>query len=200
MRGEESWQGGGGGGRWLQTHVTSDTGPQCPSVNSMCVCPHSCLCVCVVQYCIVQPLGSCGWWPLYVALLSHPFTSHCFACHTHRNTHRERHTQGAWPAMSLKSQEAQMWQQINVVWPRSTHRSTHTHTQGGGLSSAALHTTETLKTINGTCNTAGNFRIITFNLLGLQSVVLSCSQTLSLPLTFYHHQQINLKHNCQTGC
>lgn len=76
-------------GRWLQTRVTRDTGPQCPSVNSLYVstCLSVCACMCVVQYCIVQPLGSCGWCPLYVALLSHPFTSHCFACHTHTNAH-----------------------------------------------------------------------------------------------------------------
>ena len=128
MLGEESWQGGrrGVGGWRLQTHVTNDAGPHWPSVNSMCVSTF--VSASVVQDCIVRALGSCGWWPLYVALLSHPFTSHLFACHTHRSAHRHTHTHGAWPAMSLKSQEAQMWQQINVVWPRSTHRSTHTLT------------------------------------------------------------------------
>lgn len=84
---------GGKGGVWfLQTHVTRDAGPQCSSVNSMFVPTYVSACVCVAQYCAVQPLGSRGWWPLYVAPLSHPFTSHCFGCHTHRSrARRETH-------------------------------------------------------------------------------------------------------------
>lgn len=77
--------------------------------------------MCVVCYSIVHPWGPGGWWPLYVAPLSHSFTSRSLACHTLPvDTHTGRHSHGAWHAVSLKRQEAQMWQQINFVWPRST--------------------------------------------------------------------------------
>lgn len=145
---EEEW----GGRRWLKTHVTNDTGPQCPSVNSMCGCPHVCLCVCSAV--LYGPAPGVLWVvaPVCGSAVTSLYEPSFRLSRTQKRTQRD--TRGAWPAMSLKSQETQMWQQINVVWPRSTHRSTHTlrHTQSRGVSRAAHHTTDTLKTINGTCN------------------------------------------------
>lgn len=80
--------------------------------------------MCVVCYSMVHPWGPGGWWPLYVAPLSHSFTSRSLACHTLPvDTHTGRHSHGAWHAVSLKRQETQMWQPINFVWPRSTQGS-----------------------------------------------------------------------------
>ena len=71
---------------------------------------------------------------LYVAVLSHPFKRQRLACHTHTpshtyiHTHTHIQTRGAFPVTSLYSQKTQMWQQINVGWPRITRTYTHTHT------------------------------------------------------------------------
>lgn len=103
------------------------TRPQCPSVNS--ISASICVCVCVCSVLLYSPpLGSLGWWPLYVAPLSHSFKSRSFACHTLPfDTHTGGHSHSAWHAISLKRQQTQMWQQINFVWPRSTQGRKHMH-------------------------------------------------------------------------
>lgn len=97
MRGEEWWQFGAGGGRWVQTHVTSDTGPQCPSVNSMCVLlPHVCLCV---QCRLYSPAPGVLWvvapvCDSAVTSLHEPLPR---LSHTQKHTQRDTHTAPGLP-------------------------------------------------------------------------------------------------------
>jgi len=144
-------------------HVTNDTGPQCPSVNSVCVC----VCVWLVQYCIVQPKGPVGGGTRMRRCYHIPFTSHLFAClkhththrhtHTHTDTHTHTHMAPGLPC-PLEARKHRCGSRLMLYGPRAriearTHTHTHTHT-GNAESCCPSHN---LKTICGTCEAGRQF-------------------------------------------